>query len=539
MPRQFALSARAIAWLMAWLIALCVLAFGVQRNLVLSSDLRSFMPPAQTADQKLLIEQIGEGPASRLLLLAIAHAPAEQLAAASRGLASALHGDAHFVRILNGEADLSTLDPALLPYRYLLSPTLDNATFDASYLRNELQQRVEDLGSPAAALLKPLLPRDPTLETLKLAQRWTPLHTPQLRDGVWFSPRWLEALAACGNGGAGLRSRRAGRCDRGFASGVRCAAGARRGASEYQRPRLFQRGRQCQHAPRGGMAGWPGLVRVCAAAAGRLSQRRRTRIRCAAAREWRVDRHRRDDAGLRADSRHHARIRFHPARRRPGIPDPLPESPARGRERAGKSARRVAALAPRHRLRVHRLSGVFRLGRRRPAATRGVHDCRFAHRGFRHALSAAAGAADAVPRCCAVRVARTIAPQTRRVAAPALAAVEPAGARRCRALACADAVLAKRSRRSDAGAAGLAQARRRIARRTRCARRALSARDRGAERGWRAGPVGKDFCTSGKMDFSQARGRRRTAEPLSAEYRHANRTSGETARSRHAAGRAR
>jgi len=52
---------------------------------------------------------------------------------------------------------------------------------------------VADLGSPGAELLKPLLAGDPTLETLVLAQRWTPAHTPELRDGVWFSPRG-EAL---------------------------------------------------------------------------------------------------------------------------------------------------------------------------------------------------------------------------------------------------------------------------------------------------------------------------------------------------------
>ncbi|HEX7917608.1 xanthomonadin transporter, partial [Rudaea sp.] len=42
--------------------------------------------------------------------------------------------------------------------------------------------------SPAAGMLKPWLARDPTLEMLKLAQRWTPAKAPQLRDGVWAGP---------------------------------------------------------------------------------------------------------------------------------------------------------------------------------------------------------------------------------------------------------------------------------------------------------------------------------------------------------------
>lgn len=172
-----------------WLLALGVLAVGVRRELVVSNDLRSFMPPAQTADQRLLLDQIGEGPAARLLLLAITGVAPERAAALSQHLAAALRSDSRFSEVLNGDTDLSALDPDWLPYRYLLSPTLDHDVFDAAFLHGQLEQRLEDLGSPGAELLKPLLPRDPTLETLALAQRWAPAHAPTLRDGVWFSPR--------------------------------------------------------------------------------------------------------------------------------------------------------------------------------------------------------------------------------------------------------------------------------------------------------------------------------------------------------------
>ena len=173
-----------------WILVLAALGFAVHRSLVVTSDLRAFMPPPRDADQKLLLEQIGEGPASRLLLLEIAakQESFEHIAGLSRGLAQVLRSDPHFTRALNGEADLTTLDPALLPYRYLLSPTLDTQNFGADFLREELQQRMEDLASPAAGMLKPWLARDPTLEMLKLAQRWTPARAPQMRDGVWVAP---------------------------------------------------------------------------------------------------------------------------------------------------------------------------------------------------------------------------------------------------------------------------------------------------------------------------------------------------------------
>ena len=180
---------RSARWtlLALWLLALAALAAFALTSLRISTDLRSFMPPPSNADQKLLMEQIGEGPGSRLLLLSIGGAPETELAELSRGLAAALRDDPHFEQVINGAFDPSALDEALLPYRYLLSPTLDSHTLDTRYLAEQLELRVEDLGSPAATLLKPLLPRDPTLEMLVLAERWSPPKAPEMRDGVWFS----------------------------------------------------------------------------------------------------------------------------------------------------------------------------------------------------------------------------------------------------------------------------------------------------------------------------------------------------------------
>jgi predicted exporter len=194
---------RRIALISLWWLLLIVFAFAVQRGLVVSSDLRSFMPPAANADQRLLMDEIGEGPASRLLLIAINGAPPETLANLGRGLAHALATNAKFTRVLDGEIDATALDSTLLPYRYLLSPTLDKQAFDAEFLHDQLVQRLEDLSSPAASLLEPLLPRDPTLEVLTLAQRWAPVKAPRTRDGVWFSPKG-EALLLAQTSAAGF-----------------------------------------------------------------------------------------------------------------------------------------------------------------------------------------------------------------------------------------------------------------------------------------------------------------------------------------------
>ena len=180
--------------LLLWLLVLAGLGGLIAQRLQVSTDLRSFMPAPTTPDQRLLMEQVGEGPGSRLLLLAIGGAQGDAaLAALSQGLLAQLQGDRRYAQVANGRFDLGALDARLLPYRYLLSPTLDSETLDAGFLTDQLQQRLDDLSSPAASLFKDLLPRDPTLEVLKLAERWAPATAPQVREGVWFS-RQGEAL---------------------------------------------------------------------------------------------------------------------------------------------------------------------------------------------------------------------------------------------------------------------------------------------------------------------------------------------------------
>ncbi len=82
----------------------------------------------------------------------------------------------------------------LLPYRFLLSPTLDTQRFDAQYLHAELLARARDLASPAGSFLEPWLPRDPTLEMLKLLQRWQPMQEPRREYDVWFDRSGRRAL---------------------------------------------------------------------------------------------------------------------------------------------------------------------------------------------------------------------------------------------------------------------------------------------------------------------------------------------------------
>ncbi len=190
--------------LAAWIATVAILGWVVNRNLVVSSDLRLFMPSPRTQQERLILEEIGEGPASRMLLLAISGGTPEAAAETSRALAATLRESGEFRLVANGESSLDAIPDRLLPYRYLLSPSLDHATLDAGFLRAQLEERVRDLTSPAASFLEPWLPRDPTLELLKLAESWMPERQPQLLNDVWFDSSGKEALLVAETRAAGF-----------------------------------------------------------------------------------------------------------------------------------------------------------------------------------------------------------------------------------------------------------------------------------------------------------------------------------------------
>lgn len=200
------LSARSrVALALLWLAVLALAAWAITQRLQLSGDLRKFMPAAETPAQKLLIDELGEGPGSRLLLMSISGADAPTLAAQSQALRTALSARPEFALVANGgDASLEAIPERLRPYRYLLSDTFDARPLDEAMLREELDARVQDLGSPAASLIEPLLPADPTLETLKLAERWQPANAPQRLHEAWFDRAGDKALLVAQTRAAGF-----------------------------------------------------------------------------------------------------------------------------------------------------------------------------------------------------------------------------------------------------------------------------------------------------------------------------------------------
>ncbi len=204
MPRLLSAPVRVVLALL-WLALLALAAWTLSSRIQLSGDLRAFMPDARTPAQKLLIDELGEGPGSRLLLIALSGAAPETLAVQSQAMRATLAADDRFTLVANGgDASLDAIPERLRPYRYLLTDAFDARPLDAATLRAALDERVQDLGSPAAGLIEPLVSSDPTLETLRLTETWQPVNAPQRVNDVWFDTAGKQALLVAETRAAGF-----------------------------------------------------------------------------------------------------------------------------------------------------------------------------------------------------------------------------------------------------------------------------------------------------------------------------------------------
>ena len=192
-----------------WLAGCAVAALvAIRANYV--ADLSAFLPAAPTAEQAVLLDQLKNGAASKLVLIGIAGGgdDAASVAArveASKRLARALRGDRRFTSVDNG--DTSAYGDAgryVFAHRYALSPAVDAARFSVDGLRAAVDETVSLLGTPAGSLLKPILFRDPTGETARIAEMLTPANAPRSDGGVWVSrsqPRAVLVASTAADGG--------------------------------------------------------------------------------------------------------------------------------------------------------------------------------------------------------------------------------------------------------------------------------------------------------------------------------------------------
>jgi len=192
--------------LVVWLGCVAFAAVVVARAHYIT-DLSGFLPAHPTPTQQLLVDQLRDGPASRLILIAIEQGDAASRARVSIGLTERLRKDPAFASVNNGEAVAGQRDREFLfQHRYLLSETVNAQRFTAAGLSGAIRETIDNLASPAGLLFKSLLPRDPTGELLNIIDQLARSPAPESRDGVWVGSGGARALAVAQTAASGSDS---------------------------------------------------------------------------------------------------------------------------------------------------------------------------------------------------------------------------------------------------------------------------------------------------------------------------------------------
>ncbi|OZA30004.1 MAG: hypothetical protein B7X93_05035 [Hydrogenophilales bacterium 17-61-9] len=185
---------RGITAIVLWLIFLLA-CIGIVSRTHFTTDLSAFLPRSPTPEQQLLMDQLRDGLASRLILVGIEGADAPTRARLSKQIAQRLRADPAFASVNNGEPVNAERDRAFLfDHRYLLSPAVTPERFGADGLHAALGDSIDLLASPAGLLVKSMLPRDPTGEMVQLLEQLDSGAQPNLLDGAWASRDGTRAL---------------------------------------------------------------------------------------------------------------------------------------------------------------------------------------------------------------------------------------------------------------------------------------------------------------------------------------------------------
>jgi predicted exporter len=181
--------------LLIWLSCVVLAVIVVARARYIS-DLSAFLPAHPTPAQQLLVDQLRDGPASRLILVALEGGDPASRTRVSLSLAAQLRKDPQFSSVNNGESAAGQRDREFLfRNRYLLSEAVTAQRFTAAGLNDAIRETINNLASPGGLLFKSLLPRDPTGELLNIVDQLARSPAPQSRDGVWVSSDGGRALA--------------------------------------------------------------------------------------------------------------------------------------------------------------------------------------------------------------------------------------------------------------------------------------------------------------------------------------------------------
>ncbi|WP_229007376.1 MMPL family transporter [Methylophilus sp. Leaf408] len=202
-PSLFAQQSPARTALVLWLL-MVLLSLGIIARSHFTADLSAFLPSHPTAEQQLLMDQLKDGLASRLILVGIEGADPQTRAMLSKAVAHKLRSHPAFVSVNNGEEITAERDREyLFNHRYLLSPAVTPEHFSTEGLRVAIADSIDQLASPAGLLTKSLLPHDPTGEMLQLLDAFSGSSRPDMFESAWASRDGNTALLLMQTSAAG------------------------------------------------------------------------------------------------------------------------------------------------------------------------------------------------------------------------------------------------------------------------------------------------------------------------------------------------
>ena len=174
--------------LLIWLAAVLAGVAVISRT-QFSADLSAFLPASPDARQQVLIEQLQSGVASRTLMMGVEGGKdSAQRADISRALGKAMRSSGLFEQVQNGDtSDWQEAGTFVFDHRYHLSPEVTPERFTEAGLRDAIVDTLSMLGTPAGNMVRPLLERDPTGETQRIAEGLIPASSPRTENGVWVS----------------------------------------------------------------------------------------------------------------------------------------------------------------------------------------------------------------------------------------------------------------------------------------------------------------------------------------------------------------
>jgi len=191
-------------WILGLWLAGIATAIAVVAHTRYITDLSAFLPAHPTPTEQLLVDQLTDGPASRLILISLEKGDTALRAHVSAAMAQRLRSDARFSHVDNGASVTADQDREFLfQHRYLLSDAIDPRHFSAAGLRSAIEDTTSNLASSAGLMLKSLVPHDPTGEMLHIVDELSRTPGPRTQDDVWVSADAARTLMAAQTAAAG------------------------------------------------------------------------------------------------------------------------------------------------------------------------------------------------------------------------------------------------------------------------------------------------------------------------------------------------